>query len=90
MDPDKCNKWEGGDLLETFLTKYFCCVYDGEKLLGSQIETGMDTESGKDIVVDLRFAGARAGDGSQRMRAMVLVQYHAQIIIKENSVDLSY
>ena len=38
----------GGDLLQTFLSKYFCCVYDGEKLLGSRVETGVDTEVGKD------------------------------------------
>ena len=92
LEPNKCNRWEGGDLLQTFLAKYFCCVYDGEKLLGSQIETGVDTESGKDIVVDLRFAqGGPLGSGADRMcRAMVLIQYHAQIIIKENSVDLSF
>ena len=92
LDPLKCNDWEGGDLLETFLSKYFVAVYDGEKVLGSQIETGVDTESGKDIVVDLRWGGAHpAGDAqNNQTRVMVLIQYHAQIIIKENDVQLSY
>ena len=90
LDP-RCNKWCGGDLLETFLSRYFVCVYDGEKLLGSQIETGVDTESGKDIIVDLRWKKPPSeNDGGKKVRAMVLVQYHAQMIIKENSVDLSY
>ena len=86
LDPEKCNAWEGGDLLQTFLSKYFVCVYDGEKLLGSQIETGVDTESGKDIVLDLRWADSNA----RNTRVMALIQYHAQIVIKENSVDLSF
>ena len=90
LDP-KCNQWCGGDLLETFLSRYFVCVYDGEKLLGSQIETGVDTEAGKDIIVDLRWKKPPSeNDGGKKVRAMVLVQYHAQMIIKENSVDLSY
>ena len=87
LDPLKCNNWEGGDLLETFLSKYFVCVYDGEKLLGSQIETGVDTESGKDIVLDLRWA---TPSDNRNTRVMALIQYHAQIVIKENSVDLSF
>ena len=86
LDKD-CNLWEGGDLLKTFLAKYFVCVYDGEKLLGSQIETGVDTESGKDIVVDLRWNGPAAG---RNTRVMCLIQYHSQVVIKENSVDLSF
>ena len=104
LDPLKCNKWDGGDLLQTFLSKYFCCVYDGEKLLGSQIETGVDTESGKDIVIDLRWSAsdalaavAAAGNlpllpavAARSTRVMALIQYHAQIVIKENSVDLSF
>ena len=66
--------------------------YDGEKLLGSQIETGVDTESGKDIILDLRFgANVTAPGGAANMcRLMALIQYHAQIIIKENTVELSY
>jgi hypothetical protein len=88
LEPDKCNAFEGGDLLQTFLSKYFCCVYNGEKLLGSQIETGVDTESGKDIVVDLRWANAAGA--ARNTRVMVLIQYHAQIVIKENTVDLSF
>ena len=83
----RCNPWEGGDLLQTFLAKYFCCVYDGEKLLGSQVETGVDTESGKDIVVDLRFAGAGPVAAT---RVQVLIQYHCQVVIKENDVSLSF
>ena len=86
LDPMKCNAWEGGDLLQTFLCKYFCCVYDGEKLLGSQVETGVDTESGKDIVVDLRWADSQ----NRSTRVMVLIQYHAQVVMKENDVQLSY
>ena len=86
LAPDICNKFEGGDLLQTFLSKYFVCVYDGEKLLGSQIETGVDTESGKDIVVDLRWNNSN----NLNTRAMVLIQYHSQVVIKENSVDLSF
>jgi hypothetical protein len=82
-----CNKWEGGDLLQTFLTKYFVAVYDGEKFLGSSVESGVDTESGKDIVCDLRFGG---GNPAGPVRAMALICYHAQFTIKENSVDLSY
>ena len=81
------NAWEGGDLLQTFLSKYFCCVYNGEKFLGSAIESGVDTESGKDIVCDLRFG---EGAPAAHIRAMALIQYHAQFTIKENSVDLSY
>ena len=106
LDPLKCNKWDGGDLLQTFLSKYFCCVYDGEKLLGSAIETGVDTESGKDIVVDLRWSRSNAHAAvaaagivqatdavfpqGRSTRVMALIQYHAQIVIKENSVDLSF
>ena len=89
LDPVKCNSFEGGDLLETFLNKYFCCVYDGEKLLGSAVETGVDTESGKDIVVDLRWA-KRAAGYNRSTRVMVLIQYHAQVVMKENDVQLSY
>ena len=93
LEPLKCNDWEGGDLLQTFPSKYFVAVYDGEKLLGSQIETGVDTESGKDIVIDLRFGGgrpARVVNDVDSTRVMVLIQYHAQIVIKENTVDLSF
>ena len=92
----KCNEYEGGDLLETFLSKYFVCCYDGEKLLGSQIETGTDTEAGKDIILDLRFAGGNVfagginGNAGIGCRLMTLIEYHAQLVIKENSVDLSY
>ena len=92
LDPMRCNDHEGGDLLQTFLAKYFVAVYDGEKILGSNIETGVDTESGKDIVVDLRWAGDRPqGDSvNHKVRVQALIQYHAQIVIKENDVQLSY
>ena len=82
-----CNDWEGGDLLQTFLSKYFVAVYDGEKFLGSAVESGVDVEAGKDIVCDLRFANAGP---AVPVRAMALIQYHAQFIVRENSVDLSY
>ena len=87
LDPLRCNDHEGGDLLQTFLAKYFVAVYDGEKILGSNIETGVDTESGKDIVIDLRFA---KGVPQTKCRVQALIQYHAQIVIKENDVSISY
>ena len=61
-------------------------MYDGEKFLGSKVESGVDTEAGKDIVVDLRFAGSPA----LAIRVMALINYHAQFTIRENQVDLSY
>ena len=85
IDP-RCKDYTGGDLLQTFLSKYFVAVYDGEKFLGSKVESGVDTEAGKDIVCDLRFAEAAA----EEIRAMVLINYHAQFTIRENQVDLSY
>ena len=89
--PLVCNDWEGGDHLQTFLSKYFVAVYGGEKVLGSSIETGVDTESGKDIVVDLRWAGGvPQGGNNNQVRVQVLIQYHAQVVIKENDVQLSY
>ena len=91
LDALRCNKWEGGDLLQTFLSKYFVAVYDGEKLLGSNVETGIDTESGKDIVVDLRWAGGNPqGDAQNKVRVMVLIQYHCQVVLKDNDVQLSF
>ena len=88
QDPLRCNDWEGGDLLQTFLSKYFVAVYDGEKLLGSRVETGVDTEAGKDIVVDLRWADNQARP--VKTRVMVLIQYHCQVVLKENDVQLSF
>ena len=85
-DPMRCNDWEGGDLLQTFLSKYFVAVYDGEKLIGSQVETGQDTESGKDIIIDLRWASSQG----RNTRVMVLMQYHCQVVMKENDVQLSF
>ena len=91
LEPILCNDHEGGDLLQTFLAKYFVAVYDGEKILGSNIETGVDTESGKDIVVDLRWAGGVPQGGLQhKVRVQALIQYHAQIVIKENDVSISF
>jgi hypothetical protein len=87
LDSLKCKEHEGGELLQTFLHKYFCCVYDGEKFLGTQIESGVDTEAGKDIVCDLRWSG---GSAQREVRAMALIAYHAQMVIKENSVEMSY
>ncbi len=51
------------------------------------METDVDTESGKDIVVDLRWAGNAP---AHQTRVMVLIQYHCQIVLKENDVQLSY
>ena len=62
-------------------------MYDGEKFLGTAIESGVDTEAGKDIVCDLRW---KDGSTSGSVRAMALIAYHAQMVIKENSVDMSY
>ena len=70
LDPDKCKPHEGGDLLQTFLHKYFVAVYDGEKFLGSAIESGVDTEAGKDIVCDLRWSG---GSARRNVRVMALI-----------------
>ena len=87
----RCADHEGGELLQTFLSKYFVAVYDGEKFLGSKVESGVDTEAGKDIVVDLRFAGGRPfAAAGNAIRVMALINYHAQFTIRENQVDLSY
>lgn len=86
LNPMICNDWEGGDLLQTFLSKYFVAVYDGEKLLGSNVETGQDTEAGKDIIIDLRWAN----NVGRNTRVMVLIQYHCQVVMKENDVQLSF
>ena len=89
LDPLRCKDFEGGDLLQTFLSKYFVAVYDGEKFLGSAVESGVDTEAGKDIVCDLRWRGG-APTGDNAVRVMALIQYHAQMVIKENGVEMSY
>ena len=81
----RCKDFEGGKLLETFLSKYFCLVYYGEKLLGEEgIETGTSTMGGKDIVLDLRFdealtkvAGDPLGQTTGGKRIMFLIQYHS-------------
>jgi len=87
LDPLRCKPHEGGELLQTFLSKYFVAVYDGEKFLGSAIESGVDTEAGKDIVCDLRW---RNSVPANDVRVMALICYHAQMVIKENSVEMSY
>jgi len=87
LDPLRCKPHEGGELLQTFLSKYFVAVYDGEKFLGSAIESGVDTEAGKDIVCDLRWRNSKPFN---EVRVMALICYHAQMVIKENSVEMSY
>ena len=70
----KCKDHNGRKLLDTFLSKYFCLCYDGEKLLGDpDIETGVDTGGGKDIVLDLRFGDARDGSSLQSAEALSAV-----------------
>lgn len=95
----RCKKFEGGKLLETFLCKRFCMVYDGEKLIGDEnIETGTSTMGGKDIVLDLRFqtefaqdiAAAPTYSQCSSKRAMFLIQYHSQLHVRENEVVASY
>jgi hypothetical protein len=39
-------------------------------------------------VCDLRWCGA--GPQGRNVRAMALIAYHAQMVIKENSVEMSY
>jgi hypothetical protein len=85
----RCKDFCGRKLLDTFLCKFFCLCYDGEKLLGDpDIETGVDTQGGKDIVLDLRFDRGlteMAGDGGDQdlrvacpsgKRIMFLIEYH--------------
>ena len=87
LDPLRCKSHEGGELLQTFLSKYFVAVYDGEKFLGSSVESGVDTEAGKDIVCDLRW---KTGSAHGQVRVMALIQYHAQMVLKESGVEMSY
>ena len=87
LEPLKCKSHEGGDLLQTFLSKYFVAVYDGEKFLGSAVESGEDTEAGRDIVCDVRWRG---GAPYNQTRVMALICYHCQFTIKESSVEISY
>jgi len=94
----RCKPHCGGDLLETFLSKHFCLCYDGEKLLDEAgIETGVNTQGGKDIVLDLRFdtdltgavgnARARTTGGK---RIMFLIEYHCQLHVRDNEVSRSF
>ena len=95
---EMCKAHCGQDLLETFLCKYFCCVYNAERLLGEDdIEAGIDmTGGGKDIVLALRFnkalipAAPDAFGTNKGLRIMFLVKYHAQLNIKQGRVELSY
>ena len=95
----RCKDFCGRKLLDTFLCKYFCLCYDGEKLLGDpDIETGVDTGGGKDIVLDLRFVGGdldlAAGSVQARCpqgkRIMFLIEYHCQLHVKDNDVSRSF
>ena len=100
----RCKDHCGGKLLDTFLCKYFCLCYDGEKLLGDpDIETGVDTGGGKDIVLDLRFnrglkVNAAPGGGGQAAhvvcpqgkRIMFLIEYHCQLHVRDNDVSRSF
>ena len=98
---EMCKPHCGRDLLETFLCKHFCCVYNAERLLGEDdIEAGIDmTGGGKDIVLALRFNGDLKTGGSKvhgpfmtekGLRVMFLIKYHAQLNIKQGRVELSY
>ena len=100
----RCKDHCGGKLLETYLSKFFCLCYDGEKLLGDpDIETGVDTGGGKDIVLDLRFdrglkvAAAPGGDAQDAKaacgsgkRIMFLIEYHCQLHVRDNDVTRSF
>jgi hypothetical protein len=72
----RCRDFCGRKLLDTFLCKYFCLCYDGEKLLGDpDIETGVDTGGGKDIVLDLRFdRGLTVHDSSPGETTSIVAQ----------------
>ena len=96
-----CKDFEGGKLLNTFLCKRFVMCYDAEKLIGEGgIEAGTSTMGNKDIVLSLRFgehAGAAAnvddtaGQAPRpQIRVMVLIKYHAQLRIRNNTVDVAY
>ena len=92
----RCKPHCGGDLLETFLCKHFCLCYDGEKLLDEAgIETGVNTQGGKDIVLDLRFGtrsqpGGNANARCPRKRIMYLIEYHCQLHVLDNEVSRSF
>ncbi len=94
----RCKDHCGGKLLDTFLCKYFCLCYDGEKLLGDpDIETGVDTSGAKDIVLDLRFSAALTENGGAddqcicpAKRVMFLIEYHSQLHIRDNDVSRSF
>ena len=93
----RCKPHCGGDLLETFLSKHFCLCYDGEKLLDEAgIETGVNTQGGKDIVLDLRFDTSMGGGlghadaQCDAKRIMFLIEYHCQLHVRDNEVSRSF
>ena len=95
----RCKDFCGRKLLDTFLCKYFCLCYDGEKLLGDpDIETGVDTQGGKDIVLDLRFNTPLNTNGAalnplvrcDNKRIMFLIEYHCQLHVRDNDVSRSF
>ena len=98
LDP-RMPKHVGGDLLETFLCKYFVMCYSGNKLLGEdRIETATDTSKGTDIVLDVRLDRAikevngtySAVQCTKGKRVMFLVEYYAQLVIRDGDVSVAY
>ena len=93
-----CKKFEGGELLPTFLCKRFVMCYAADKLNGEDgIESGVDTQGPSDIVLSLRFnkeLTTATGDATARTakgkRVMFLMEYAAQLRIKNNDVEVAY
>ena len=95
---ERMRKHVGGDLLETFLCKYFVMCFSGNKLLGEdRIETAQDTSKGTDIVLDLRLDKALKDEASDPhtqckngKRVFFLVEYYAQLVIRDGDVSVAY
>ena len=96
-----CKPFEGGQLLPTFLCKRFVMCYAADKLNDEEnIESGVDTKGPSDIVLSLRFNGGTLGatngavgsEGARRpnIRVMFLMEYAAQLRIKNNDVEVAY
>ena len=95
-----CKKFEGGELLPTFLCKRFVMCYAADKLNDEEnIESGVDTQGPSDIVLSLRFkdggipekAGALDNEVYRpAVRVMFLMEYAAQLRIKNNDVEVAY
>ena len=94
-----CKPFEGGQLLPTFLCKRFVMCYAADKLNDEEnIESGVDTKGPSDIVLSLRFAGGAvpaAGGAAialrnRGVRVMFLMEYAAQLRIKNNDVEVAY